>query len=137
DYDWFMESHSGNPSIRGRGAAENPGNRFEAARRTPDPDPQPAADADSPRSVPLTQYLPDHSKSIIATNTSPDIPFKASVNPYRGCSHGCIYCYARPTHEYLGYSAGLDFETKILVKHEAPELLRKAVGKKSGVRELV
>ena len=63
--------------------------------------------------------------SIVATNQSPDIGFDASVNPYRGCAHACTYCYARPTHEYLGLSAGRDFETKILVKENAPELLRK------------
>jgi DNA repair photolyase len=72
-----------------------------------------------------TVYLRDVSRSIITRNDSPDIGFDASVNPYRGCSHGCIYCYARPTHEYLGLSAGLDFESKILVKEDAPELLRK------------
>jgi DNA repair photolyase len=70
-------------------------------------------------------YLRDVSRSIIARNDSPDIGFDASINPYRGCSHGCIYCYARPTHEYLGFSAGLDFESKVLVKEDAPELLRK------------
>ena len=69
--------------------------------------------------------LPDRSRSIIAENDSPDVGFEVSMNPYRGCEHGCIYCYARPTHEFLGYSAGLDFETKILVKYDAPELLRK------------
>ena len=69
--------------------------------------------------------IPDPSRSAITFNRSPDIPFDASLNPYRGCEHGCAYCYARPTHEYLGYSAGLDFETKILVKEHAPELLRR------------
>ena len=78
-------------------------------------------------SRPPTEYLPDLSKSIIAKNDSPDVGFEVSLNPYRGCEHGCIYCYARPTHEYLGFSAGLDFETKIMVKHDAPELLRKAL----------
>ena len=72
-----------------------------------------------------TQFLKDASRSIIAYNDSPDVGFNASVNPYRGCEHGCIYCYARPTHEYLGFSAGLDFETRVLVKEDAPELLRK------------
>jgi DNA repair photolyase len=76
-------------------------------------------------SSPATEFLPDHSKNIIAYNDSPDVGFDASINPYRGCEHGCIYCYARPTHEYLGFSAGLDFETKIMVKQQAPELLRK------------
>src|SRR6185369_9340432 len=62
--------------------------------------------------------------TIIARNHSPDVGFETSVNPYRGCEHGCIYCFARPTHEYLGFSSGLDFETKIMVKMDAPELLR-------------
>src|SRR5213079_3332325 len=71
-----------------------------------------------------TQYFRDGTKSIITRNTSPDVGFETSLNPYRGCEHGCIYCYARPTHEYLGFSAGLDFESKIMVKMDAPELLR-------------
>jgi DNA repair photolyase len=78
-----------------------------------------------------TQFLADASRTVISTNTSPDIPFDASLNPYRGCEHGCGYCYARPTHEYLGFSAGLDFETRILVKQEAPELLRRELAKPS------
>src|SRR4029077_12066963 len=71
-----------------------------------------------------TQYFRDATKSIITRNASPDVGFETSVNPYRGCEHGCIYCYARPTHEYLGFSAGLDFESKIMVKTNAPALLR-------------
>ena len=74
---------------------------------------------------PKTQFLRDLSQTIISYNDSPDIPFNASINVYRGCEHGCSYCYARPTHEYLGFSAGLDFESKIMVKEHAPELLRK------------
>ena len=70
----------------------------------------------------FSRYTPSR---IIAYNDSPDVGFDASVNPYRGCEHGCVYCYARPTHEYLGFSSGLDFETKIMVKEDAPELLRK------------
>ena len=107
-------------SIVGRGAAGNLKTRFERIEVEPDPG---EADAEVPR--PETVYLRDHSRSIIARNESPDIGFDASVNPYRGCSHGCAYCYARPTHEYLGLSAGLDFESRILVKEHAPELLRK------------
>lgn len=70
------------------------------------------------------EYLTDTSKSIVSENNSPDIPFRYSINPYRGCIHGCSYCYARNSHEYLGFNAGLDFETKIVVKHNAPELFR-------------
>ena len=79
--------------------------------------------ADSLSAV-ATVYLPDQTQSIISQNNSPDIPFRYSINPYRGCQHGCAYCYARPTHEYLGLNAGIDFESKILVKHRAPELFR-------------
>jgi len=103
-----------------RGAPENPANRFEKIHFEPDADWNPDDDI-----LPRTQFLKDHSATIIAYNDSPDIGFNASVNPYRGCEHGCIYCYARPTHEYLGFSAGLDFESKIMVKENAPELLRK------------
>ncbi len=106
--------------IRGRGAAGNPPNRFEPLWYVRDPD---WSDPDDP--APATQFLKDISRSIIAYNDSPDVGFNASINPYRGCEHGCIYCFARPTHEYLGFSAGLDFETKILVKEDAPELLRR------------
>src|SRR5918997_2744179 len=107
-------------SIVGRGAAGNPKNRFERIEVKPEP-----GELDAEEPGPETVYLRDVSRSIIARNASPDIGFDTSINPYRGCSHGCIYCYARPTHEYLGLSAGLDFESKILVKEDAPELLRK------------
>ncbi len=105
--------------IRGRGSASNPKNRFEGIELVPEP-----ADIDE-TSSPITQFLTDSSKTIIAYNDSPDVGFDASINAYRGCEHGCIYCYARPTHEYLGFSAGLDFETKIMVKKQAPEILRR------------
>jgi DNA repair photolyase len=105
---------------RGRGAATNPANRFVRITLEPDPDWDPANDIQ-----PRTEFLVDHSESILSFNDSPDIPFRASLNPYRGCEHGCAYCYARPTHEYLGLSAGLDFESRILVKERAPELLRR------------
>jgi DNA repair photolyase len=108
--------------IRGRGTAANPANRFVQQEIEADGDWLDTLD-DEPG--PRTQFLRDHTRGIIARNDSPDIPFAASVNPYRGCEHGCIYCFARPTHEYLGFSAGLDFETRILVKHDAPELLRR------------
>jgi DNA repair photolyase len=110
--------------ILGRGTAANPPNRFVGLEIVPADDGDLLHDeASSPR----TQFLRDHTRGIVATNDSPDVPFDASVNPYRGCEHGCVYCFARPTHEYLGYSSGLDFETRILVKHEAPELLRAAL----------
>lgn len=105
--------------VRGRGASDNPSNRFLpiAVERDGWTDP------DDPG--PETRFLRDATRSILTRNDSPDVGFDVSVNPYRGCEHGCIYCYARPTHEYMGLSAGLDFETKILVKENAPELLRK------------
>src|SRR5436190_10790411 len=105
---------------RGRGAADNPPNRFIPLHSAPDPDCPPA---DAP--APSTRFFRDATRTIIASNNSPDVGFTHSGNPYRGCEHGCSYCYARPFHEYLGFSAGLDFETKIVVKEDAPELLRK------------
>jgi DNA repair photolyase len=78
-----------------------------------------------------TEFLEDHSKTILAKNDSPDLGFAYSINAYRGCEHGCAYCYARPTHEYLAMNAGIDFETKIMVKHDAAQLLREAFDKKS------
>ncbi len=77
-----------------------------------------------------TKFYVDTTRDILAANDSPDIGFTYSINPYRGCEHGCIYCYARPSHEFLGFSSGLDFETKIMVKRDAPELLRQAFMKK-------
>lgn len=110
--------------IVGRGASWSPANRFEKLHVDltdvdlvdDDPDPQ-----EKPR--PATQYFSDKTKTIIARNQSPDVGFETSINPYRGCEHGCIYCFARPTHEYLGFSAGLDFESRIMVKNDAPRLL--------------
>jgi DNA repair photolyase len=104
--------------MKGRGASWNPQNRFEKLEYVRDED-APLEPDESPRTI----YLRDPARTIIATNDSPDVGFDASINPYRGCEHGCIYCFARPTHEYLGLSAGLDFETKILVKEDAPALL--------------
>ena len=121
----------------GRGTPLQPANRFEriAVELAPEwlEEQQRLRDAgeDADPLVPRTEYFRDSSRSVIATNDSPDIPFAASLNPYRGCEHGCIYCYARPTHEYLGLSAGLDFETRIFVKEEAPALLRAELAKAS------
>jgi DNA repair photolyase len=110
------------PVIRGRGAADNPANRFVRIDLVPDAD---AIDPDDP--APSTIFLKDTTRQIIATNDSPDVGFTHSINPYRGCEHGCVYCYARPTHEWLGFSAGLDFESRIMVKLDAPQLLRKEI----------
>jgi DNA repair photolyase len=82
-----------------------------------------------------TQVIEERAKSILSRNQSPDVPFSVSLNPYRGCEHGCIYCFARPTHSYLGLSPGLDFESKIFAKVNAPELLRHELAKKSYVPE--
>jgi DNA repair photolyase len=81
------------------------------------------------------EYFDDASQSIVSENDSPDIPFRYSVNPYRGCAHACPYCYARNTHEYLGLNAGLDFETKIFVKRRAPALLREFLARRSWIPE--
>jgi DNA repair photolyase len=109
-------------SIPGRGAAENPKNRFVPLDVLPDAE---SIDPDNEDSAsPRTVFFRDSTRKIIATNDSPDVGFEASINAYRGCEHGCVYCFARPTHEYLGFSAGLDFETKIMVKENAPALLR-------------
>jgi DNA repair photolyase len=109
---------------KGRGAGLNPPNRFETLHYERDPEER-SPDPDDEEPAPRTIFLRDPSRSILASNESPDVGFDASVNPYRGCEHGCVYCYARPTHEYLGFSAGLDFETRVLVKEEAPALLRR------------
>lgn len=106
-------------TLPARGAIANPTNRFEKIEFERDVDWNPE---DEP--LPATQFLRDHSRTILNRNDSPDIGFTYSINPYRGCEHGCIYCYARPTHEYLGFSSGLDFETRIMVKLDAPQLLR-------------
>ncbi|HEX7832647.1 MAG TPA: PA0069 family radical SAM protein [Thermoanaerobaculia bacterium] len=115
--------------MKGRGADWNPQNRFEKLEYFVDDDAHIDFEEDSEAS-PKTMYLRDPARTIIATNDSPDVGFDASINPYRGCEHGCIYCYARPSHEYLGFSAGLDFETRILVKEDAPALLREELSAK-------
>jgi DNA repair photolyase len=125
-------------SIKGRGAAIQTTNPYLKVQVEKDLehvewDEEYLAELDRPP----TQYLVDESQSIVAENDSPDVGFRYSVNPYRGCSHGCSYCYARPGHEYLGLSAGLDFETKVLVKHRAPELLREFLSKPSWKPETI
>ncbi|MDE1153322.1 MAG: PA0069 family radical SAM protein [Micavibrio sp.] len=119
----------------GRGAMENPAGRFEPLTLEADTDAAEAELADpddmfAPTPI-RTEVFYDRTKSIISTNDSPDIGMDATVNPYRGCEHGCIYCFARPTHEYLGLSAGLDFETKIFAKPDAPRLLAEKLSSKN------
>jgi DNA repair photolyase len=113
------------PPIHGRSASWNPANRFEKLHvdlgDTDVVQVDPTDEEEKPRRQ--TQFFRDGTKTIIARNNSPDVGFETSLNPYRGCEHGCIYCFARPTHEYLGLSAGLDFESKIMVKTEAARLL--------------
>lgn len=112
----------GTPSTPHRGTSLQPGNRFVGNHREPDPDSE-LDPAEEP--LPRTQFIADQTQTLMTKNDSPDIGFTYSLNAYRGCEHGCIYCYARPYHEYLGMSAGLDFETKIVVKYDAAALLRK------------
>lgn len=118
------ENPQSREAIHGRGASWNPANRFEKLHvDLTDVDvvyDEPEVEEKPKRA---TQYFRDGTKTIIARNQSPDVGFEASINPYRGCEHGCIYCFARPTHEYLGFSAGLDFESRIMVKPDAPRLL--------------
>jgi DNA repair photolyase len=124
-----METRPTGNQIRGRGATINPANRFEALHCELDDWCEPDSE---PRSVP-TLYLKDDSQSIISYNNSPDVGFDASLNPYRGCEHGCAYCYARPTHEYLGFSAGIDFESRIMVKPKAAALLAAELARPSWI----
>jgi DNA repair photolyase len=119
----MSQQTSTNPQhVHGRATVDNPRNRFVPLEVVRDVDAW--VDPDNPFPSPATEFFRDATRSIISRNDSPDVGFEHSINPYRGCEHGCIYCYARPTHEYLGFSAGLDFETKIMVKEDAPELLR-------------
>jgi DNA repair photolyase len=115
---------------RRRGAGLNPGNRFEKARLHVLGDERERQRLEAPPDAPApnvpVELIADHTRTIInRVAPTSDVPFDWTVNPYRGCEHGCIYCFARPYHEYLGYSCGLDFETKIVVKHDAPDLLRR------------
>jgi DNA repair photolyase len=116
----------GHQPFKGRGAGSNPTGRFEtlSVEQTDDgwyPDETPANPAET--------VLPDRARGIISTNDSPDVGFEQSINPYRGCAHGCVYCFARPSHAYLGLSPGLDFETKLFYKADAAMLLEAELGK--------
>ncbi len=123
--------------IKGRGARDNPKNRFEKLyiEELPEDDFYLPAGEDV-KKVQTTFFI-DESKSVISKNDSIDLFFDYSFNPYRGCEHGCIYCYARPSHEFLGFSSGLDFETKIMIKKNAAELLEKEFNKKSYVPDVI
>ncbi len=119
---------------RGRGARSNRSSRYDEGKRVAFDDGwESLATLDSFR----TDVMDERAKSIIATNDSPDLSFDQSINPYRGCEHGCIYCYARPTHAYLGHSPGLDFETKIYAKVNAPELLEQELSRRNYVPKTI
>jgi DNA repair photolyase len=126
--DCMKRSFLGSQSFKGRGALSNPRVRFEstAVEQTDDGWYQ---DVDAP--APGETVLADAAKSVITTNNSPDVGFEQSINPYRGCSHGCVYCFARPTHAYLGLSPGLDFETRLFYKDNAAALLREELARRS------
>ncbi len=111
---------------RGRGAAVNPAGRFERLRTEPVDD---GWEIEEDLPPVRTQVTIDRSRSVLVRNTSPDLPFDRSLNPYRGCEHGCTYCYARPSHAQLGLSPGLDFETRLVAKPDAPRLLEAALRK--------
>jgi DNA repair photolyase len=121
---------------KGRASVSNRESRYSLMRHEPD-EAAGEPDADEPQTSPSTEVRIEIARSIISTNRSPDLPFDRSINPYRGCEHGCVYCYARPTHAYLGLSPGLDFETKIFAKTNAAELLRKELGRADYVPALL
>lgn len=118
----------GSAPLKGRGAVDNPQHRFDALAREAFDDGW-TPDADEETAALRTQVTEEQAKSILSRNQSPDLPFGLSLNPYRGCEHGCVYCYARPTHSYLNLSPGLDFETRIFAKVNAVELLRKELSR--------
>src|ERR1700719_880162 len=122
----MARSFIGHQPFKGRGAASNPAVRFEATTRE--------ATHDGWYEDEIVEHLtetvlPDRARSVITTNDSPDVGFDQSINPYRGCSHGCVYCFARPTHAYLDLSPGLDFETKLFYKADAVKILEAELAK--------
>src|SRR5579872_5831409 len=123
---------------KGRSAHSSPPNRFEKVHAEADFEQLEHDDEFIEQlSVVPTEFLPDASKSVVTENDSPDVPFRYSLNPYRGCEHGCAYCYARPTHEYLGLGAGIDFESKIFVKEHAADLFREFLSRDRWQSELI
>nr|WP_151638311.1 PA0069 family radical SAM protein [Noviherbaspirillum aerium] len=120
---------------KGRGAVSNLQGRHQVLLRTAVDDGWRSEDDDAPPGTPGTRIFEEQAKTILTRNASPDIPFNVSLNPYRGCEHGCIYCFARPSHSYLGLSPGLDFETQVFAKANAPELLRRELAASSYVPE--
>jgi DNA repair photolyase len=117
------EGRTATPRLRGRGAQSNTSGRFEVYARVAEPDGWTEVEEDLPPLV--THVTPERAKTIITRNDSPNIGFDRSINPYRGCEHGCVYCFARPTHAYMGLSPGLDFESRLFVKLGAAELLER------------
>ncbi len=126
----MSRSFIGSKNFKSRGALSNPAGRFDSTTRASVDDGWYVEEV--PESVKET-VLPDRARSVITTNDSPDVGFDRSINPYRGCAHGCVYCFARPTHAYLDLSPGLDFETKLFYKADAVELLEKELGKRGYV----
>ena len=124
-------------AFKGRGAASNPEGRFESIRHHAEDDGWQSAllDEDAPR--PRTEVTDERARSVITRNDSPDIHFNQAMNPYRGCEHGCIYCYARPAHAYMGLSPGLDFETKLFFKPGAGDLLERELSRPRYVPEVI
>ncbi|WP_347989448.1 PA0069 family radical SAM protein [Methylomonas sp. AM2-LC] len=114
---------------KGRGSISNSAGRYEKSSTTAIDDGWSSLDAELPALH--TEIIIDTSRSLISYNDSPDLPFDRSINPYRGCEHGCVYCYARPSHAYLGLSPGLDFESRILIKPNAAQLLRQELAKRN------
>jgi DNA repair photolyase len=125
------------PRVIGRGSQIAPPNRFESVRVEADWEQLEHDEAATDDRRIATQFFADATQSLITSNDSPDIPFKYSINPYRGCEHGCAYCYARPGHELLGMNAGLDFETKVLYKPNAPAILRAELCRPSWKGEVI
>jgi DNA repair photolyase len=125
------------PHAVGRGSQIRPPNRFDSIHQEADLEQILPEDALADDLRIKTTFYDDLSQTILTENDSPDVGFRWSINPYRGCEHGCLYCYARPTHELLGMDAGLDFESKIMVKRNAPHLLRERLNRPSWVGDVI